>query len=351
MEETNNLDRKPEVPEETIQFFAEQAGLTRDRIADSYSGTYSIPLDRLKERFAFLGAYEELDAPRVVRKFPVVLGYDTGAFASRMQIFHDLGFDAVALVNRKPTILSHSPETVADRFAGLAKRGLDAHKIIKFIPGALGVSEERLDNLFNYLESEGQDPRKVINAVPAILPLSIDPESESSLPAKIKNLEEMGLDSRAIVGKYPKILSCSPASVREKFEVIKQIMKGLGSSVGAEEAVLNTPMLLSRSSTSMWAAAQLALVKGSYSMGTPAEVTRILETGPNEAILRLMDHTGAPRSVTDRKTFIFEQLLDADVRTQVGAFAVLNYVQTLPAMQQQSIKETGDIWQLPVVAN
>lgn len=354
-EDTRNEEGyKPHVPEETIDFFMEQTGLSREQLTDTYADIYSLPHTALRDRFEALGSYVGLDGSRLVRKLPVIMGHSSKSVASRMQMFGDLGFDAVSLVNRKPQIMSHAPETVADRFAGLAKRGLDAHKIIQFIPGALGVNEERLDKLFTFLEEQGLDARRTINAAPAILPLSIDPASESSLPAKIRNLEAMGFDAAVLLAKYPKALCSSPETMKKKLTILGKITRGIGSGVLAQDVALHAPINLTRSSESMWVAAQLTAATGSYQAETAAQVNSIIQAGPEAALRKLVGLDELPNDVQGRKASIFERLLSVDGRKDIGAFAVLTYMSSLKpeqqAMVQASIESNNDIKLLPIVA-
>lgn len=352
-EDTRNVEGyKPHVPEETIDFFMEQTDLSREQITSTYADVYSLP--HVKGRFEVLGSYEGLNSARLVRKLPAIMGYGSESVASRMQMFGDLGFDAVSLVNRKPQIMSHAPETVADRFAGLAKRGLDAHKIIQFIPGALGVNEERLDKLFAFLEEQGLDARRTINAAPAILPLSIDPASESSLPAKIKSLEAMGFDATVLLAKYPKALCSSPETIKKKLTILGKITRGIGSGVLAQDVALHAPINLTRSSESMWVAAQLTAATGCYRAETVTQVNNIIQGGPEAALQKLAGLEGSPNDAHGRRAFIFERLLSVDGRKDIGAFAVLTYMSSLKpeqqAMVQDSIETNNDIKLLPIVA-
>ena len=345
----DNTAINPKYDQPLLSFF-DSIGL--DPAKFSKYGNVTHDAEVLQRRLDHIASYTGLDAHKIARTAPFLLGFREEGFDARIKMLEDLGLDAVKIANRFPQGLSLAPETFADRFAKLAKRGLDAKKIYENAPGVIALNDDKIDAVLDFLKDNGvEDPIRAVNGTPILMAQSLAADKPDSMPNKVRNLENLGLDVAIVLNRRPKILTGKIETIQKNMKTLNAIAEAFGFS-GIEVAHTN-PYLIDFDANKMELAARLAL-STNRTINTPDDLAKALQPKVEETFLKAAgEEKSSVGTIVDKRARALEAVTDPEKREKAGAFATLSYANALPEDQRQevlgSIEEQGDIKLLPIV--
>ena len=189
------------VSDETLSFFMVESNHPTIIPLDTFIGTQR------------MFAQYDLNASKVINKFPSALGYAPETVKEKLDNLTTLGLNATKVINTKSSALGYAPETIKEKLDNLTTLGLDATKVINANPNVLGLAPETIKEKIDNLTTLGLDAAKVINTNPSVINLA--PET---IKEKIDNLTTLGLDATKIINKFPQTIGLAPETIKEKID-------------------------------------------------------------------------------------------------------------------------------------
>ena len=221
----------------TQRMFA-QYDLNASKVINKFPSALGYAPETVKEKLDNLTTLG-LNATKVINTKSSALGYAPETIKEKLDNLTTLGLDATKIINKFPQTIGLAPETIKEKIDNLTTLGLNTTKVINTHPGALGLAPETVKEKLDNLTALGLDAAKVINTSPSAIGLA--PES---VKAKIDNLSTLGLDATKVINKFSGTLSLAPETVKNKMKFLSRSTKLLQWEHSAQELVETFPSIL-----------------------------------------------------------------------------------------------------------
>jgi len=180
------------------------------------------------------------DVEKVVKQFPIVLGYSVERMQKIVEYLQRIGVKNIGkVVEKSPYIFAYSVDRMPKVVNYLKKIGVrDVGKLIEKSPRILRYSIEKMQEKLKYLQSIGiENVGKVVEKAPQIFGYSID-----RMQKIVKCLERMGIRNVSeVIEKNPSIFGLSEETIQRKY---KYLVEEIGLRA---EDIEKYPILLSLS--------------------------------------------------------------------------------------------------------